>query len=383
MSVCPNCGAAGNGEKFCVNCGTLLPVEEQAQPVRQAQPQPAPAPAPSQPQAIPVQPVYDQPGQAYQPAPAPGYAQQTNGYQPAPAPGYAQPGWQQPNQGYQQPDYMQQGMGYQPQPGMGYQQQPGMGYQGYQPQMQSSYVPEPKKSTNGACIAGFILGLVGIFTFAIPSFIGFIVSLIGVIVASVKKQKGKVLGIIGMVLSLLMMVGMILFMANADKISEALDSNAEGQSFEEMLFNDSYEGKIEIISETEWLEKNSGSCLIFEADDNFKYYQDYRDLTNNYYTGTYEIYFGYEAMDVIEQRYAQYGYTSDSLCDKVEGERGVSGVKDFMVLVIHNDGCWIDGVNTIDLKWDNVYMGYYDANKNTMDLEFLESGLNYKFIPHS
>lgn len=380
MSVCPNCGAAGNGEKFCVNCGTLLPVEEQAQPVQPA-PAPAPAPAPSQPQAIPVQPVYDQPSQGYQPAPAPGYAQPANGYQPAPAPGYAQPGWQQPDQGYQQPDYMQQGMGYQPQPGMGYQQQPGMGYQGYQPQMQSSYVPEPKKSTNGACIAGFILGLVGIFTFAIPSFIGFIVSLIGVIVASVKKQKGKVLGIIGMVLSLLMMVGMILFMANADKISEALDSNAEGQSFEEMLFNDSYEGKIEIISETEWLEKNSGSCLIFEADDNFKYYQDYRDLTNNYYTGTYEIYFGYEAMDVIEQRYAQYGYTSDSLCDKVEGERGVSGVKDFMVLVIHNDGCWIDGVNTIDLKWDNVYMGYYDANKNTMDLEFLESGLNYKFIP--
>ena len=150
------------------------------------------------------------------------------------------------------------------------------------------------------------------------SFIGFIVSTIGVIIAFVKKQKGKVLGIIGMILSLLMTVGVIIFFANADKISEFFsNANGAGYSFEEWLFDVSYDGKIEMISETEWIEKNSGSCLVFEADDKFKYYWDYRDLNNYYYTGTYEIYFGYEAMDVLENKYPQYGYTGSQICDDI------------------------------------------------------------------
>ena len=402
MSVCPNCGATDNIGNFCESCGAPLPLE---QPARPAQLQPAPAPQPaSGPQPIPVQPVYEQ----LQPAPGPQAAQ----YQPAPAPQpipvqpvyqqseqlvyhqptepvyQPQPAYAQPGQGYQgQPAYQQPGQGYQgqpgyPQPGQGYQGQPGYPQpgQGYQPQ---PYAPTiaPKKATNGACIAGCILGLVGIFTFGIPSFIGFIVSTIGVIVASVKKQKGKVLGIIGMVLSLLMVVGVILFFANADKISEALsDASGEGQSFEEWLFDDSYDGKIEIISETEWIDKNSGAGMLFEANDNFKYYKNHNDLTNNYYTGTYEIYFGYEAMEILETKYGQYGVTSDSICDEIDNERGLSGVSEFMILVLHNDGCWVDGENTIDLKWDKVYMGYYDDNRNNMDLTCLDDNKNYAFV---
>lgn len=344
MSVCPYCGAYNDGNKFCENCGAQLPDEQQVQPEQQVQAQPAPGPQP-----ISVQPVYQEPFQpAYQQTEQPVYQQPS------------QPAYQQSAQpGYQQPAYMQSAQDYQPQP---------------------SYDPAPQKVTNSACIAGFVLGLTGIFTCGIPSFIGFIVSTIGVIIAFVKKQKGKVLGIIGMVLSLLMVICMILVIANSDKISDALDEYVEGQSFEEQLFDVSYEGKIEMISETEWIEKNSGSCLIFEADDNFKYYKDYHDLTNNYFTGTYEIHFGYEAMDIIEQRYSQYGYTADDICDKIEKERGVSGVKDFMVLVIHNDGCWIDGENTIDIKWDNVYMGYYDDVKQIMDLTYLENDLGYYFV---
>ena len=332
MSVCPNCGASGNNGKFCESCGSPLPVE-------QLVPAPAPGQAGNQPapgaQPIPVQPLYQQPPQTdYQPVPVQPY--------------YRQPGYGQPVQGYQ------------PQP---------------------SYNPAPKKSTNGACIAGFILGLVGIFTFGIPSFIGFIVSTIGVIIAFVKKQKGKVLGIIGMILSLLMTVGVIIFFANADKISEFFsNANGAGYSFEEWLFDVSYDGKIEMISETEWIEKNSGSCLVFEADDKFKYYWDYRDLNNYYYTGTYEIYFGYEAMDVLENKYPQYGYTGSQICDDIEEERGLAGVKQFMIMIIHNDGCWIDGENTMDLKWDNVYKGYYDDVRNVMDLTYLEKNTDYTFI---
>ena len=333
MSVCPNCGASDNIGKFCESCGAALPAEQPVQPVQAAQPAPAPQPV-YQPAPAP-QPVYQQPEQLV-------YHQPT-------LPVYQQPAYQQPAQGYQPQTYVP--------------------------------TPAPKKPTNGACIAGFILGLVGIFTFGIPSFVGFIVSTIGVIIASVKKQKGKVLGIIGMVLSLLMVVGVILFVANADKISAAFsDASGEGQSFEEWLFDDSYDGKIEMISETEWIDKYSGASLLFEADDNFKYYKDHYDLTNNYYTGTYEIYFGYEAMNVLETKYSKYGVTGDSISEEINNERGLSGVKEFMILVLHNDGCWVDGENTIDLKWDKVYMGYYDDNHMIMDLRCLDDNKNYNFV---
>ena len=282
-------------------------------------------------------------------------AQPVQSAQPIPV----QPVYQQPVQPVYQPPIYQQPVYQQP---------------------RSSYTPVKKQSTNGACIAGFILGLVGIITLGIPSLIGFIVSTIGVIVAFAKKQKGKVLGIIGMILSLLMIVGWILLIANADKISAAFDPNGEGQSFEEWLFSDSYEGKIEIISETEWIEKNNGTYLMFGAEDSFRYFNDYRDLTDNYYSGTYEIYFGYEAMDILEQRYGQYGYTSDDICDKIANERGLSGVKQFMILVLHNDGYWINGENTINLKWDTVYMGYYDENRLIMDLTYLEDETGCTFV---
>ena len=359
MSVCPNCGAVSNGGKFCENCGGALPVEQPVQQVQQpAQPiQSYPVePVQSQPvqpaqpiQSYPVEPVQPQPVQQPQPVPV----------QPVVYPQAVPPVYQSVQPVYQPPVYSQPVPGYTAQPAV---------------------EPEKKKGTNGACIAGFILGLVGIFTFGIPSLIGFIVSTIGLIVACVKKQKGKVLGTIGIILSLLMIVGWVLFIANADKIAEALDANGEGQSFEEWLFDDSYDGKIEIISETEWVEKTSGSRLIFGADNKFNYYNDYYDLNNNYYSGTYEIYFGYEGINLIEEKYSQYGYTSDDICDMIETERGVSGVKDFVVLIFHNDGCWIDGVNTIDLKWDTVYMGYYDNNRLVMDLTYLEDGSKRTFV---
>ena len=332
MSVCPNCGAYTNGAKFCESCGAPLPAEQYAQPAQPVQ----------QAQSIPVQPM---PAQPVQPQPV--------------QPVYQQPVPVQPV--YQQPVYAQGGY-----------------------QMQGSYNPPvQKQSTNGACIAGFILGLVGLFTFGLTSLVGVIVSMIGVIIAFAKKQKGKVLGIIGLVLSLALCIGWVLFIANADKISAYMDANGEGDSLEEWLFDASYDGNIEIISETDWIRKDNGSYLIFGADNQFTYYADYRVLNDNYTAGTYELLFGYEAMDIIETRYSQYGITSDDICDEIDNTRGVDGVAQFMILVLHNDGLWINGENTMGIKWDSVYMGYYDADRNVMDLRNLDDKTDYTFISYN
>ena len=51
-----------------------------------------------------------------------------------------------------------------------------------------------------------------------------------------------------------------------------------------------------------------------------------------------------------------------------------------MVLVLHNDGYWVNEVNTHDLKWDTLYMGYYDNNRLVMNLIYLEDNKDYTFV---
>ena len=357
MSVCPNCGAPNSG-KFCENCGAALPVEqpvEQAQPAQQippAQPvqpvqtaQQIPPAQPVQPiqtsqQSQPVQPVYQVPVQ-------PVYQQQV---QPQPQP-VMEPV-------YQQPVYAQNGQNYQTQP-----------------------AAPAKPKTNGLCIAGFILGLVGFITLGLTSFLGLLLSVVGVIVAGVKKQKGKVLGIIGIILSLLLVIVWIVVIVNIGNFFQTLDKDMDGRSFEEWLFDDSYSGKIEIISETDWVETHDGSYLVFEDGDNFKYYKDYRVTDNYYYTGTYEITFGVEAIDLITEKYTEYGYTEDDITNMIAADRGIPGMSEFVVLVLNNDGCWIDGVNTEDFKWKTVYMGYYYADENELDLINLDANTDFYFVP--
>lgn len=344
MSVCPNCGAFSVGGKFCENCGAALPVEapqpQQAQPVQSQEQQAQPV------RAIPVQPVYDQ--------------------QPGPI-------YQQPVQTeYQQPVYHQPG----------YSQSVPV-----QPAYSQSALPKAaKQTTNGACIAGFILGLVGIFTFGITSIFGFIVSIIGIIIAFAKKQKGKVLGIIGLILSIIMITLGIVLLANLDNIfegfEEAWEEESGGKSFEEYLYDDSYSDKLEYITGTDWIETDDGSYLVFVNDMDFRYYTDYRVLDNNYFTGTYELYIGTEAIDAISQDYTQYGYTEDDVTDKIQEERGIA-LNEFVVLVLKNNGYWTDGVNTRDSRWDRVYMGYYAKGSSKLELFCLDDNKDHIFADFS
>ena len=341
MSVCPNCGTSNNGGKFCCNCGTPLPAEE---PVQNVQPavQPVAQPAPVQPEVQPVAapaPV--------QPVAAPVQVQQ----EAAPV---VQPV-------YQQPEYQSAAQASQT-----------VYAQAANPETQ------PKEKANGMCKVGFILSLVGIITFALTSLFGLIFSIVGLIQASSKKQKGKGLAVAGIIISVVLM-GIVGFASyyvfnEMDKYTDPgfiIDTTKETTAEDE-------DDKTEIITKTNWVEKHDGSYLVFEKHNSFKYYQSVTDTSNYYYTGKYELYFGDEAIDVITNDYEEAGVTEDEIKQMYTDKQ----LKNLVVLILKNDGCWVDGENTRDEAWTTVYLGYFqEKNGYEIFLINVSTATDFDFIP--
>ena len=162
---------------------------------------------------------------------------------------------------------------------------------------------QPK--TNGLCKAGFILGIIGFFTAGITSVFGLILSVIGLISASKKQQPGKGKAVAGIIMSSIVIVSVIAFWGVfMNVVEEELGSSG---------FSSTRSGSTidaDDITDVKWIERD-GSYLVFGKGKSFKYYQSYADTSDYYYTGTYKLYFGQEAIDKITKEYKEYGVTED------------------------------------------------------------------------
>lgn len=351
MSFCPNCGSMNaDGIKFCCNCGTPLTVdapaaEPAAQPVQPVAPvaQPVQPAAPVAPAAQPVQPVAPvaQPVQPVTPVAQP--------VQPvAPVAPAVQPA-------YQQPVYPQT----------------------------AAVQTAPSQKSNGMCTAGLILSIVGYVTFGLTTLFGLVFSIIGMITAGKKNEKGKGKAVAGIILSSVFLVGLIIFGAiYSAKVSDYIDTgdfptvetDAPGGG-------SSDDRRVKKITSQNWVETHSESYLTFGRKSSFKYYQSYSDLTDYYYTGTYEIYFGDDAVKEITKTYKEYGVTKQELKDYVARNKNVE-MDDLMLLVLKNDGMWIDGENVKDEEWVSPYYGFYfDDSGIVLDLVNMNQATYFTFIP--
>lgn len=339
MAVCPNCGSVNNGSKFCSNCGTPLPEEQPVQPVAQ------PAVQPVQPiqQVQPVQPI-----------------QQVQPVQPAPQP-MAQPVMEPVVEPSVPPVY----------------QQP---VQNVYAQSVAPAANEPK--TNGMCKLGFILSMVGIATLGITSLFGLIFSIVGLISSSKKQEKGRGMAIAGIIVSALILIVVIFNIAYlGSEINDTLnelglidDTNVIATTDDD----DEPDDKEELITSINWIEENSESYLTFGKRNSFKYYQSFRDTSDYYYTGKYELYFGDDAIEVVSEDYDEYGLTRE----EIEEMYTKKELKNLVLLVLKNDGCWIDGENTRDEEWTSLYLGFFnDGSNKSLYLLNLGAVTYFNFIP--
>jgi len=334
MAVCPNCGSVNNGSKFCSNCGTPLPEEQPVQPV-------------AQPIAQPVQQMPP--------------IQQVQPIQPAPQP-IAQPVMEPVVEPTVPPVY----------------QQP---VQNVYAQSVTPAANEPK--TNGMCKLGFILSMVGIATLGLTSLFGLIFSIVGLISSKKKQEKGRGMAIAGIIVSAIILFVVIFNIAYlGSEINNTLNEMGLIDSTDIIVTTDDDEDepddKEELITSINWIEKNSESYLTFGKRNSFKYYQSYTDTTDYYYTGKYELYFGEDAIKVITEDYDEYGLTKD----EIESMYTRKELKNLVLLVLKNDGCWIDGENTRDEEWTSLYLGFFeDGSNKSLYLLNLGAVSYFDFVP--
>ena len=116
-----------------------------------------------------------------------------------------------------------------------------------------------------------------------------------------------------------------------------------------------------------------GSVIYFEEDGTYIWYQDDTDHTDNYYVGTYELYFGEDATDYIVNDLVEYGITQDEMDEYLEMNSGDDFYTEdnLVCMMLFAEQAIIDGEDQADGGYVSPYMGfmqygYFDAtNMNT------------------
>ncbi len=134
------------------------------------------------------------------------------------------------------------------------------------------------------------------------------------------------------------------------------------------------------ITEYKWQATSDSSLIVCEKDGSFKYYQSAEDLTNNYFEGTYGFYVGKPAVTYITTELSEYAVTKaelEGLFDRVE-EYDESN---FVVFVLNNEACMIDGENVVEAPYQTPYYGFFLESDGVpcLDIVNMNSG-NYQLF---
>lgn len=325
---CPFCGAENTG-KFCTNCGTKIP--EQQESAAQAYQQPAQEYVPIQPAQqdfVPI--VPDVQEQEYVPI----------------QPTYATPITQ----------------------------------------------PVRKRvKSNGWCSSGLILSIAGWFCLGLLSPFGFICSLIGLFDSARKHQPGRGKAIAGLILSGIILVSMGTLAAFSYKdIQRAFERGDIKTPLDVINIMDeatdrqdsSYKKHVKKITDVKWVERD-GSYLLFVEKDSFKFYQSAREPKDNYSFGKYRIYVGNDAFRQITRTYSEYGVTNSELNSFIRKNNLITR-DDLVCLVLEYEGSKIGGMDQNNGKREIVYYGYFIEEPTKMlHLTDMGSAREYSFIPKS
>lgn len=135
-----------------------------------------------------------------------------------------------------------------------------------------------------------------------------------------------------------------------------------------------------IITEYRWQATGDGSLIVCESDGSFKYYQSAEDLTNNYFEGTYEFYMGKKAVTYITTELSDYGVTKEEL-EEVFDRNEEYDESNFVVFVLNNEACMIDGENVVESPYRTPYYGFYLESDGVpyLDIANMNSG-NYQLF---
>ncbi len=203
---------------------------------------------------------------------------------------------------------------------------------------------QPAKKNNGLCTAGLVLSLVGIITVGLTSIIGLILSIVGLIVANSKKQNGKGKAIAGIIISVVTMLTVVGAYEFFDKIFWNLDVPSKDPT-PTTVSAEKLDPREELIVNTKWLERSERKYLVFGSGKEFELYTYYEDRNDNYAKGTYEMFFGKDAIEKLKKDYTDSGMTEEDVREMIE-ENPLCNEDNFVIIVLHTKEQSIDGDKT-------------------------------------
>ena len=135
-----------------------------------------------------------------------------------------------------------------------------------------------------------------------------------------------------------------------------------------------------IITEYKWQNAGDSSLIVCETDGSFKYYRSAEDLTNNYFEGTYDFFMGEEAVTYITTTLSSYSVTKEKL-EGVFARNKEYDEANFVVFVLNNEACMVDGENQVEAPYKTPYFGFCVEAEGVpcLDIANMNSG-NYHFF---
>ncbi len=123
-----------------------------------------------------------------------------------------------------------------------------------------------------------------------------------------------------------------------------------------------------LLASYNWQGTEDGSLLVFEEDGTFRYYQSVEDLTDYYFEGTYVFQTGKEAVTYLTSDLSEYGVTEEEITTIFENSDEYDE-SNFIVYVLNNEACIMDGENTVDTPYQTPYMGFCIEHEGDLYLD--------------
>lgn len=109
-----------------------------------------------------------------------------------------------------------------------------------------------------------------------------------------------------------------------------------------------------------------GSLLQMKDDGTYIWYQKPEITDDNYYVGTYEIYFGENAISILDSM-RQYGFTMQEQFDLIERNKDIGLTKDDWYVMVQNVKERVVSGTRKDSSDKFVYAGFYHKEARVYD----------------
>ena len=266
------------------------------------------------------------------------------------------------------------------------------------PQPSQQQCQETKKTFG---IISLICGIVAILC-CISFIIGIPAGIVGIVMGCVslkKKEASKgipIAGIItsslGILLTIILLISVITMGYFTNKASE-LNHNLNDIESEWDEFIDESENYIKDIPKADVDIENlivgytykldDDSVIKFSNDYNFKWWKDaYSE--DNYYAGTYSVYYGEDAKKRITEDLTQFAVTEDELDAYFERNEGdeIYSIENLTLIELDHTEVVFDGVKEDMSEYDTTtsyYYGFYDTATKKFDAANMATGTYYLF----